>query len=103
MITLTIFAMSLIVFGSRYIFIEPALPLKLNKSVKRLLSYSAPAVLTAILTPIVFLPEGELSLSWTNPYLLGAIATALVVAKSKNVLLAVFIGTLVFGVARYLL
>ncbi|MEF1229880.1 AzlD domain-containing protein, partial [Vibrio fortis] len=53
MIWLTILLMTAIVFVSRYLFLEPAVPLRLNASARRLLRYSGPAVLTAIWGPIV--------------------------------------------------
>lgn len=91
MIMLSILAMTAIVFFSRYVFLEPRVPLKLNKHALRLLSYSSPAILTAIWAPIIFLPEGELSVSLTNPYLLAAVITALLVWKTSNVLLSIIL------------
>lgn len=96
MIVLTILTMSVIVFISRYVFLEPSLPIKLNSTAKRFLGYSAPAVLAAIIGPILFLPEGELLLSPLNPYLLAGIIAVLVSWKLKNVLLTVAISTAVF-------
>lgn len=60
MIMLSIFAMTALVFLSRYLFLEPKLPLRLSPTLQRLLSYSGPAVLTAIWAPIVFMPEKNL-------------------------------------------
>ncbi|KXI22621.1 AzlD domain-containing protein [Photobacterium sanguinicancri] len=91
MIMLSILAMTAIVFFSRYVFLEPRVPLKLNNHALRLLSYSSPAILTAIWAPIIFLPDGELSVSVTNPYLLAAIITALLVWKTGNVLLSIIL------------
>ncbi|MGF1795875.1 AzlD domain-containing protein [Photobacterium swingsii] len=91
MIMLSILAMTAIVFFSRYVFLEPRVPLKLNNHALRLLSYSSPAILTAIWAPIIFLPEGELSVSLTNPYLLAAVITALLVWKTSNVLLSIIL------------
>ncbi|KMV31076.1 branched-chain amino acid ABC transporter [Photobacterium swingsii] len=91
MIMLSILAMTAIVFFSRYVFLEPRVPLKLNKHALRLLSYSSPAILTAIWAPIIFLPKGELSVSLTNPYLLAAVITALLVWKTSNVLLSIIL------------
>jgi len=87
MIMLSIFAMTALVFLSRYLFLEPKLPLRLNPALQRLLSYSGPAVLTAIWAPIVFMPEKNLWLEWNNPYLLAALLAGLLAWVSKNVLL----------------
>lgn len=96
MIMLSILAMTTLVFLSRYLFLEPKLPLKLNAQTQKLLSYSSPAVLTAIWAPIVFMPENTLSLSAYNPYLWGAIVAALIAWKTKNVLLTTIISMLLF-------
>jgi branched-subunit amino acid transport protein len=103
MIALTILAMSVVVFLSRYLFLEPGLPIKLNSTARRFLGYSAPAVLAAIIGPIIFMPEGELLVSIVNPYLLAAVVAVVVMWKSKNVLLAVAISTAVFLILRSLI
>lgn len=96
MIMLTIFALTLLVFASRYLFLEPGLPLKLGHKTQRFLSYASPAVLTAIWAPIVFIPDGKLALYSHNPYLLGALVAALIAWKSKNVLLTTIISMILF-------
>jgi branched-subunit amino acid transport protein len=96
MILLPILAMTVIVFLSRYLFLEPKVPLKLNHHVQRLLSYSGPAVLTAIWAPIVFSPNGELSISLDNPYLLSALITGLLIWKTNNILLSILLSMSVF-------
>ncbi|MCG7585885.1 MULTISPECIES: AzlD domain-containing protein [Photobacterium] len=102
MIWLTLLAMALLVFSSRYLFLEPRLPLRLNAQAQKLLSYSSPAVLTAIWAPIVFLPEGELSVSWHNPYLVAAIVAVLLAWKLKSVLLTAVISMAVFFLLSFL-
>jgi branched-subunit amino acid transport protein len=79
--------MAVIVFVSRYLFLEPKLPLRLNDEVLRFLSYSAPAVLAAVIGPLVLLDNGELNLDPANPYLLGAISAVLLMLITKNTLL----------------
>ena len=64
--------LTLITFGCRYLFLEPKIPIRLNYQAKHFLSYSAPAVLSAIAAPILFLPEGELALTLSNRYLWSA-------------------------------
>ncbi|GAM60087.1 hypothetical protein JCM19232_420 [Vibrio ishigakensis] len=91
-----IFILAGLVFFSRYVFLEPKLPLRLAPSVQRVLSYSGPAVLTAILAPIVFAPHGELWIAPKNPYLLCAILATLVIYKTRNVLLTTVLSMIVF-------
>jgi len=87
MIWLIIFLMSIIVFSSRYIFLEPKLPVRLNTKIQTFLSYSAPAVLTAILSPIVFINDAELNLTISNSYLVCALFATLLAIMTKNTLL----------------
>ena len=96
MIFISILAMTALVFLSRNLFLEPKLPLRLNAQTQRLLSYSSPAVLTAIWAPIVFMPDNELSLSGSNPYLWAALTAALIAWKTKNILLTTIISMPVF-------
>ncbi|KGK14171.1 branched-chain amino acid ABC transporter [Vibrio navarrensis] len=102
MILLTILAMTALVFASRYLFLEPNLPLKLGQRTQRFLSYASPAVLTAIWAPIVFSPEGELHLSPHNPYILAALLAAFIAWKSKNVLLTTIVSMAVFLLLKLL-
>ncbi|MPY21387.1 AzlD domain-containing protein [Shewanella psychropiezotolerans] len=87
MIWLTILAMAAVVFGSRYLFLEPRLPVRLSKNTLAFLSYSAPAVLTAIFAPIVFIRENQLDLSLDNSYLICAILAAFLAYTTRSVLL----------------
>ncbi|GLO62720.1 branched-chain amino acid ABC transporter [Vibrio sp. MACH09] len=96
MILLSILAMTLIVFLSRYLFLEPAIPLRLNTTAQRILRYSSPAVLTAIWAPIVFLPEGQLNTGINNPYFIAALLAALLAWKSKNILITATISMAAF-------
>ncbi|WP_025738813.1 AzlD domain-containing protein [Salinivibrio socompensis] len=68
-----IVAMALITFSVRYLLLARSVPVRIGPRLQRLLTYSAPAVLTALWVPIVFFPEDELSVTATNPYLLGAL------------------------------
>ncbi len=100
MIMLSILLMTVLVFTSRYLFLEPKLPLRLGARTQRVLSYASPAVLTAIWAPIVFIPEGELGLSLGNPFLLAAIIAAAIAYITKNVLLTTIISMVAFLVLR---
>lgn len=101
MIMLSILAMTSLVFLSRYLFLEPKLPLRLSTPLQRLLSYSGPAVLTAIWAPIVFIPENTLWLTWNNPYLIAALLAGGVAWASKNVLLTTVVGMSAFLLLKW--
>ena len=66
MTLMTISLLAVITFTTRYLFLEGKLPLRLGPNVKQLLSFSAPAVLTAIFVPILFIHEQQLDISPTN-------------------------------------
>ncbi|AZG33668.1 MAG: AzlD domain-containing protein [Shewanella psychromarinicola] len=84
---LIILAMAVVVFTSRHLLLEPKLPIRLGKNTLTFLSYSAPAVLTAILAPIVFVPEGQLAISVHNPYLTCALVATVLAYVTRNTLL----------------
>ena len=96
MIMLSIFAMTALVFLSRYVFLEPLLPLRLSPNLQRFLSYSGPAVLTAIWAPIVFTHEKLLWLDTTNPYIWASLLAGVLAWKTKNVLLTTVASMAIF-------
>lgn len=96
MIMLSIFAMTALVFMSRYLFLEPKLPLRLSPNLQRFLSYSSPAVLTAIWAPIVFTHEKSLWIDSINPYIWASLLAGILAWKTKNVLLTTVASMAVF-------
>lgn len=96
MIWLTLGLMAVIVFISRYLFLEPKLPIKLNEKTLQFLSYAAPAVLTAIAAPIVLVQEHTLNISMQNNYLIGAVIACLLAYFTRNTLLTVLVSMGVF-------
>ncbi|SEI63354.1 AzlD domain-containing protein [Pseudomonas sp. NFR16] len=100
---LVILCMSAILFMNRYLFLEPRLPLKLGRNVRDFLGFAVPGLLTAICAPIIFLPDGELTLAPTNPYLLAGLFAVAVMIWKKNVLLTLFLSMAVFYLLRALL
>ena len=103
MIMLSILLMTALVFTSRYLFLEPKLPIRLGVRTQKILSYASPAVLTAIWAPIVFIPEGELGLSLQNPFLLAAIIAVLIAYLTKNVLMTTIVSMVAFLLLTVLL
>lgn len=66
------------------------------------LSFVPVAVLTAIIAPLILLPEGELDLGLSNAALVAGIITTLVAWRSKNLLLTIIVGMAVFLIWRAL-
>jgi len=101
MTLLTIVLMAVITFTTRYLFIHPKLPIRLGAKMVSFLSFSAPAVLTAIWVPIILVHERQLVLTVTNPYLIAASVAVIVAAKSKNIYLTLLISLIVFALLKF--
>nr|WP_314873948.1 AzlD domain-containing protein [uncultured Pseudomonas sp.] len=100
MIWLLILGMGLLVFLNRYAFLEPRLPLRLSSNARQFLGFAVPGMLTAICGPIIFLPEHQLDLSPTNPYLLGSVVAVALVLLTRSVLLSMLVSMLIFFLLR---
>ncbi|WP_447734793.1 AzlD domain-containing protein [Pseudomonas shirazensis] len=100
MIWLLILGMGLLVFLNRYAFLEPRLPLRLSSNARQFLGFAVPGMLTAICGPIIFLPEQQLDLSLTNPYLLGSVVAVALVLLTRSVLLSMLVSMLIFFLLR---
>ena len=100
MIYIMIVAMGLVVFFNRYLFIEPRLPVRLNRGAREFLGFAVPGMLTAICGPIIFLPEKQLNLQWDNPYLLSALVAVGLVLYTRSTLLSMLLSMGFFFVLR---
>ena len=102
MTVMTILLLACITFGTRYLFLEGRLPVRLGSNIKLFLSYSGPAVLTAITMPILFVHQHQLDTAVSNPYLWGAFAAIAAAYKTANIYWTVGLGILAFTAASYL-
>ena len=96
-----LFSVAALVFASRFLLMEPWLPLKLSDNVQQLLSFSAPAVLTAIAAPIVFIREEQLSVGMSNQYLLASVVVVVVALGTRSTLWTVVLGMVSFLLLRH--
>ncbi|WP_017528096.1 AzlD domain-containing protein [Pseudomonas fluorescens] len=101
MIYLMIMAMGLVVFFNRYLFIEPRLPVRLNRGAREFLGFAVPGMLTAICGPIIFLPDHQLNLSPANPYLLAGICAIGLMYWTRSVLITVLLSMALFYLFRW--
>ncbi len=92
--------MAALVFISRYLFLEPRLPIRLGPRTLHFLHYTGPAVLTGIWAPIVFNQNNTLDFSLQNPYFTAAIAAAIIAFTTRNVLLTTVISMALFFFLR---
>ena len=100
MIWTSLLLMALLVFASRYLFLEPRLPIRLGPRVLHFLHYTSPAVLTAIWAPIVFHRDDRLAVGLDNPYFIAAILAAVLALTTRNILLTTLISMALFFVIR---
>ncbi len=96
----TLLLMAALVFISRYLFLEPKLPIRLGPRILHFLHYTGPAVLTAIWAPIVFTRGDELNLTIDNPYLVAALFAAILAVTTRNVLLTTVLSMVLFFVIK---
>ncbi len=94
----TILALAAITFSTRYLFLEKHLPLRLGPNLKRALSFSGPAVLSAITAPILLVHQGQLDLDPYSPYLWGGLAAVITARLSGNVYATMMAGGALFTV-----
>ena len=96
--------MTCITFSCRYLFLSRLVSFELSPRIKRALSFTAPAVLTAMWMPIVFLGHKSSEVDFLNsPFLYAGLFTVLLSLKIKNTLAVVFIGMCAFVVLRFTL
>ena len=96
--------MALVTFSIRYLLLPLSGRVRFSDGMQRALRYVPPSVLTAIIVPATFMPDGQtIDPSWTNPYVIGAAATILIGWFSKNLLITIVGGMAVFAVWQWVL
>ena len=98
---LTILLLACVTFGTRYVFLEGKLPVRLGPNLRELLRFSGPAVLMAICMPILFIHHHQLDTSYSNPYLWGALAATAAAYKTANIYWTVGLGIIIFVATGY--
>lgn len=98
---LVILGMAAVTFGVRYSFFVLGDRVAFPAWVRRALHYVPVAVLTAIVVPMVLLPDGEhWQLPWRNPWLAGALTSGLMAWKRLHLLAAIGGGMAVYFLWR---
>jgi len=71
--------------------------------VERALAFVPVTVLTAIIVPMILLPDGKtLDVDWRNPYLVAAIVAAIISWRWHRLMPTILIGMAVFFAMRWL-
>jgi len=103
MIWWILIGMAVITFLNRYVFLIESFPYTPGPKVKRFLSYSVYAVLTAIWAPIVFSIEPKVGVSHAGlDYLLGASLAGILSFMRVPSIMVVMISSTVFFGLRFL-
>ncbi|MBZ0298964.1 MAG: AzlD domain-containing protein [Anaerolineae bacterium] len=100
---LLVLGMALVTFLIRYPMLAIVGRLQLPDWLIRALRYVPVAVLTAIIMPIMLLPNGELDLRPSNAFLVGGIAAGIIAWRTKNLLLTIVLGMAIFLLWRALI
>lgn len=94
--------MMAVTFGVRYLLFGLGGRAELPPLVKRALRYVPVAVLTAIIVPMLLLPDGHWQLNWHNAYLAGGIATGVIAWRWRHLLGSIAGGMAVFVLWRWM-
>jgi branched-subunit amino acid transport protein len=96
--------MFLVTFSVRYALLPLSGRIRFSPGIERALRYVPVAVLTAIIAPAAMMPGGDtLQLSPANPYLIGAVFTAIIGWFGKNLLITIIGGMAVFAICQWVL
>ncbi|HLY25030.1 MAG TPA: AzlD domain-containing protein [Aggregatilineales bacterium] len=98
-----IVGMALVTFAVRYPVLALVGKIQMPEPVFRALKYVPPAVLTAIIIPGTLFKNDQITVSYTNDFLVAGIISAIVAWRSKNLLLTIVIGMATLLAWRWLL
>lgn len=92
--------MGVVTYLTRAPFLVFARKIKMPEMVSRSLKYIPAAILATLIFPGIFLPNEELALTLSNPYIWAAVATIGVLLVSKNSLAGIVSGLVCMMVLR---
>ena len=98
---LIILGMFIVTFGVRFVLFARADKVVMPAFIEKALKFVPVAVLTAIITPMILMPNQQIDISLSNPWFLGALAAFIVGIWRQQQLLTILVGVLVFFVAKY--
>jgi branched-subunit amino acid transport protein len=97
-----IVGMAVVTFLIRYTLFGLGGRLQFSPRVRQALRHVPVAVLTAIVVPMVLLPDGQhWDVSWRNPWLAGAAASAALALATRKLLAAIAGGMAVYLLWRF--
>jgi len=99
---LIILGMFVVTFGVRFCLFAKASRVVMPGWIEGALGFVPISVLSAIIVPMIFMPNGELGISLSNPWLIGAGAAFVVGLLKQNQLLTIVVGVAVFYLSKLL-
>ncbi|REG85810.1 AzlD domain-containing protein [Marinomonas pollencensis] len=93
--------MFVVTFGVRFVLFARAHKVVMPGFLDRALKFVPVAVLTSIITPMIFVSQHQLNVSYDNPWLLGGVAAFVVGLWKQQQLLTIVVGVVVFFIAKY--
>ncbi|PID49831.1 MAG: branched-chain amino acid transport [Proteobacteria bacterium] len=100
---LIILGMAVITFSTRFALYFRAHRISLPTWLEEALRYVPVAVLTAIIMPMILMPKAELAIHWSNPWLMGGLASFVLGLWQQKTMLTILLGVSVFFAWRLLL
>ncbi|WP_174873488.1 AzlD domain-containing protein [Vogesella oryzae] len=100
---LAIAGMLAVTYGIRLSFLVFGHRLAFPHWLERSLRYVPAAVLTALIVPMALAPQGDIALNLSNAYLPGTVAAGVLAFYTRQTLLAIIGGFVVYGLWRWLL
>ncbi len=98
-----ILGMFVVTFSVRFVLYARAHKVVLPVFVEHALRFVPVAVLTAIIMPMILMPDSTITLNWQNPWLLGSLMALIVGLWRQQPLLTILVGVFVFFLSKYLL
>jgi branched-subunit amino acid transport protein len=98
-----ILGMFVVTFGIRFVLYARAHKVSLPQWMEDALRFVPVAVLTAIITPMILMPDKTLTVDWHNPWLSGALAAFVVGLWRQQPLLTIVSGVVVFFAGKFFL
>jgi branched-subunit amino acid transport protein len=95
-----ILGMFAVTFGTRFVLFARAHKVNMPSWLESALKFVPVAVLSAIITPMIVMPGKELSISISNPWLIGALIAFLVGIWRQHMLLTIVVGVAAFFLAK---
>lgn len=98
-----VFGMFVVTFAIRFVLLARAHRTHLPVWLEEALRFVPVAVLTAIIMPMILIPNKHWDLSWDNPWLLGGVAAFVIGLVLRKPLITILVGVVVFFVSKVLI